>query len=726
MSKMTDDDLLSFLSAEASSAFQYNSGQLASERERALKEYLRLPYGNEEDGHSSVVSSDVFDAVEGMLPDLVEIFASTDEAVRFEPVSAEDEEGANQASDACNYVFYKQNNGFLLLYTAAKDALMLKTGGVKWYWEEKRTPIFTTYKDVDEMSLALFLTTHPTAEVIEKEEISNELDETYDENMPEPPVGIRFNVKIKEVKEKGKVRIVSIPPDEFRVSKRHNSILLDESPYVAHVAKRTLSDIRQMGFEDVTLDDVKMAQDDGQRAVDADLRDTLYDGQLAWRQYNDTNLDLDPASFEGWLREEYVLVDYDGDGIAERRRIMRLGDKILSNEECSHVQMAAWTPYLLTHRFAGISVADLVSEFQRANTDIWRQTLDGLYNATNQETVVQTDMQGNPLANIDDLLNRKAGGIIREKTPGAVRPYVENFRLPDILPVVELMASAKENRTGYTRYSQGLDAQSLNKTAHGLQQIMNASQKRMKLMARIMAEALVAPMFKGIFKTLTDYCMDTLSFRMNNKFVQYDPQEWSDGYDMSINVGIGAGDKMQQMQMLGSIEAAQGNMMAAGLGMLVNPKNLYNLQKRKVELSGFKDATEFFTDPETAQPPQPPQPPPPDPKLQIEGAKLQQDAQKFQATQMQDGRQFMMEKQFEAAEAAKQRQHEANLKAMELQAQAIIARPPEPVEQGETQENQALMAMAQSVQMLAQAILSPKQIIKDEQGRPVGVAPVLQ
>jgi len=725
MTKMTDDDLLGFLEAEASSAFQYNSGELAAQRERSLKEYLRLPYGNEEDGRSQVIASDVFDAVEGMLPDLVEVFASTDEAVRFEPVSAEDEDGAQQASDACNYVFYKQNNGFLLLYTAAKDALMLKTGGVKWYWEEKRTPVFTTYRDVDEMSLALYLSTHPTAEVIEKEELEDETAEPYDEGMPEQPIGKRFTVKIKEIQEKGKVRVVSVPPDEFRVSKRHNSILLDESPYVAHVSRKTFSDIKQMGFEDVTIDDVKAATDDGQTSVDADLRDTLYDGQLSWRSNQDLGMDIDPAAVEGWIREEYVLVDYDGDGIAERRRIIRLGDKILQNEECSHVQMAAWTPYLLTHRFAGISVADLVSEFQRANTDIWRQTLDGLYNANNQETVVLTDQQGNPLANIDDLLNRRPGGLLREKAAGAIRPYVEALRLPDILPVLEMQASAKENRTGYTRYSQGLDADSLNKTAHGLQQIMNASQKRMKLMARIMAEALVAPMFKGIFKTLTDYCMEKLAFRMNNKFVQYDPQEWSDGYDMSINVGIGAGDKMQQMQMLGSIEAAQGNMMAAGLGMLVNPKNLYNLQKRKVELSGFKDASEFFTDPETVPPP-PPQQPQPDPKVQIEGAKLQQSAQQFQVETRTDQQKFMLEKQFEAQQAERTRQHEKELKAMELRAQQILTQPQLPAEQGETQENQALMAMAQSVQMLAQAMLSPKQIIKDEQGRPIGVAPVIQ
>lgn len=720
--KMSDDDLLSFLATESTSAYQYNSGQLAAERERSLRDYMRMPYGNEQEGSSQVVASDVFDAVEGILPDLVEVFISTDEAVRFDPVGPEDEEGATQATDACNYVFYKQNNGFMLLYTAAKDALMMKTGGVKWFWDERRTPNFTTYKAVDEMSLALFLTTNPKAEVVEKEEV--EPEQNPDPNVL-PPQGKVFTVKIKTVETKGRVRVVAIPPDELRISKRHNSILLDDCPYVAHVSRKTLSELKQMGFDSVTADDVRAARDDGELAQDAELRQTINDGQLAWQSNRNDN-EIDESAIEGWCREEYVLVDYDGDGIAERRRVIRLGDKILDNKECSHVQIAAWTPYILTHRFDGISVSDLVSDFQRIATDIWRQSLDNLYLANNQETVVLTDSQGNPQANIDDLLNRRPGGVIREKVAGAVRPFVERWQGIEAVPMIEMLASAKENRTGYTRYSAGLDANSLNKTATGISIITNNTQKRMKLMARIMAEALVAPMFRGIFKTLTDYCMDKVSFRLSGKFVQYDPQEWRDGYDMSINVGIGAGDKIQQQTMLQGIEMAQmAAVQGGGMGTLITPRNLYNLQKRKVELAGFKDAAEFWTEPPEQMPP--PQPPPPDPKVQIEGAKLQQDGQKFQAQQSADAQKFTAEKQFEAWQAELQRQHEAQMEQMRLGFQAQSKQLENaPAEAKEQEENQTMQMVAQSLQMLAQAMLAPKQIIKDEQGRPVGVAPVIQ
>lgn len=683
MAKMNDADLLRFLEEEADQAYHYLEGEVASDRVRATKEYLREPYGTEEEGRSSVVASDVFDAVEGMLPDLVEVFVSSDKAVVFDPVGAEDVEGAEQATNACNYVFYKQNNGFMVLYTAAKDALLLKTGGVKWYWETKRTPSFTTYKAVDEMQLAVFLASNPNAEVVGKEEVEptpEELEQWQEMNadaiaagalLPEMPK--RYTVKIKTVEEKGRVRIVNIPSNELHVSRRHNSILLDECPYVAHVTEKTLSDVREMGF-DVSVDDIKAAQDEGSAQ---DALDDVTGSKWGWRRDDNT---LDESMIRGWLREEYVLVDYDGDGIAERRKIVRLGDLILENVEFSHVPIAAWTPYILTHRFDGLSVADLVSDFQRISTEILRQSLDNLYLANNQETVVLTDAQGNPMANIDDLLNRRPGGIMRERVQGAIRPYNERWQGIEAMPMVEMLQSAKENRTGYTRYSQGLDGNSLNKTATGIQTIMNASQKRMKLMARIMAEALVAPMFRGVFKTLTDYCMDKLSFRLNGKFVQYDPQEWRDGYDMSINVGIGTGDTIQQSGFLQQMAQAQAAVAQSPLfGTLVTAKNIYNLQARLAENAGFKNPGEFWTDPDTVQPKEP-QSPPPDPSVEIEKAKLQNDihktqanmqmdAQKSQAEMMLEREKFEAELAFKAAEAEKDRQLQRELEAMRLQAQ---------------------------------------------------------
>lgn len=637
MARMSESDLLAFLEAEQAEAFTYNDGDISRARNQAMRDYLRFPYGTEQDGRSQVVTSDVFDTVEGILPDLVEVFVSTDKAVVFDPVGPEDEEGAKQATDACNHVFYKQNNGFLTLYTSAKDALMLRTGGVKWWWDVRRTPKFETFSG-DEMQIAAHLTANPKAEVIGQEELEPEQEAVaqYQQAaqqamqmgaLPEqiPPMPVRYKVRLKTIESKGQVRICAIPAYELEVSARHNSILLDECPYVAHKSLKTLSDIQQMGFK-VTEDDVKAAREES-TTQDREFYETVRGADAV-----ESN-DLDPAMVRGWMREEYVLCDFDGDGVAERRKVIRLGTKILENEEFSHVPIAAWTPYILTHKFDGLSVQDLTSDLQRITTEILRAQLDNLALANNQETVILTGADGSPKANLDDLLNRRPGGVLREHVPNAIRPYVERWQGIEAMPMLEMVGSIKEKRTGYSPVVAGLDANALNKTATEVAKQSNERQKRMKLMARIMAECLVKPMFRGIFKTLTDYCMEKLSFRLNNSFVQYDPQEWRDGYDMSINVGIGTGDVQAQTQALMMIAQAQAAVaQSPAAALLLDAEKVYNVQARLAELAGFKNPGEFWNKPpknpdgSVVQPPQ--QPPI---ELLLKDKELSADAQKFQA-----------------------------------------------------------------------------------------------
>lgn len=652
--KMDDSELLAFLEEESRQSRDFSQGDIAADRNRAQRAYMRESYGNEQEGRSAVVASDVFDAVEGMLPDLIEVFTSSEKAVVFEPVGPEDEESAEQVTNACNYVFYKQNNGFLLLYTALKDALLLKTGGVKWYWEEKQTPTFATYRGVDDLQIADYLAANPDAKIISREDVEPSQEDQAMAQAAGIELPPRYNVKVKTVQKKGIVRIVALPPEELRVSGHHDSILLDDCSYVAHVTEKTLSDILAMGYK-VTAGDVSAAQND-----DAGWDDYREQG------YEQDDNTADASQARGWLRDEYVLVDFDGDGIAERRRIVRLGPLILENVEVSHVPIAAWTPYILTHSFNGLSVADLVEDFQRIHTTIMRQQIDNLYLANNQETVVLTDSQGNPLANIDDLLNRRPGGIIRTKQAGAVMPYQERWQGIEAMPMLEQLSGDKENRTGWTRYSQGLDGDSLNKTATGAQMIMNASQKRMKLMARIAAECMVAPMFKGIFKTLSDHSMESISYRLNGKFVSYDPQEWRDQYDMTINVGIGTGDVQQQSQFLLQIAQAQAAVAQSPYAkQLLAPKQVYNVQARLAENAGFKNPSEFWVDPDTVPPDN--GPPPPDPKVELEKAKLQDGQQKAAAEMAQKQRLAEQELAFKAQQAELDRVHE--LRMAELKAQ---------------------------------------------------------
>lgn len=614
-----NEELLAALEAEEEAAKNYQHGELFRQREMAVQEYNREPYGNEEEGLSTYISSDVMDAVEGMIPDILDVFAASDKAVQFDPTQPEDVEGAEQATDACNYIFYKKNDGFLILYTAIKDALLLKTGAIKWGWTEESTPIFNTWANLTEDQITQFTLTNPDDEIIEQ--IEEDPQPVVDpitgmvsmDEVGEPVLMPLYTIKTKRIEKKGRVYVTNIPPEELIVSESHSSPLLQGCPYVAHEYRATLSDMVEMGL-DVTLEDIKAANDE---YGEIDIHDNRYESSYRW----DSAGRDDEAMQEGLLKEEYILYDLDGDGVAEQLKVYRLGKKICSAEPVSHVQIAGWSPYIKTHKFHGLSVYDLVKDIQRLKTEIYRQMLDGLKLTNNPTKTVLTDSNGAPQANIDDLLSTQPGQIYREFKPNAIRENVTTWTGPQAIPMLELLDQSKENRTGYTRYSQGLDSDALNQTARGVSLIMNASQKRLKLIARVMAECLLVPMFKGILKTSIDYNMEEISYQLNGKFVNINPQEWRDGYDMTINVGLGTGDKEQNMLAFQQIAMLQEKLKAAGKHNIVTDQNIYHLLTKITENAGFKDVQSFFTEPKDGALP---------PEIQMQMQQMQKAMQELQ------------------------------------------------------------------------------------------------
>jgi hypothetical protein len=633
--KLDDDAILSHLQAEEEDAAGYVWGALSAERVRAMREYHREPYGNEEEGWSAIVTSEVQDAVEWILPDLLDVFVSTDKAVVFEPSRQSDVAGADQATDACNHVFYKQNNGFLVLYTAIKDALLVKSSAVMWRKETKRTKSVIPLTNATAEQLAMTLEQHEDAEiesanVVDQPMVDQAGQPIIDPMTGQPAMQQLINARVSHIEERTTIRIEAFPPENLLVKRSWGSPLLDECPYVARTMEVSLSDLKEMGF-DVTAeeltgsDEPAAADEESYRAERAGRNGDAFIDDGRGKDVDDDSLKT------GILRIEFVLLDVDGDGIAERRCIYRLRNKILQNDECSHVQIATASPVLIQHRWDGLSLADLMSDLQRLNTELTRQMLNSAYLSNNPRKKVLTDAQGTPLANIDDLLDSRPGGILRHSRPDAITDDITPFVGGQMLPLLEHVSQMGERRTGISKQSQGLDANAINdRTATAARLANTAGQKRIKLMARIFAEILLKPIFRGTLKLLTDGEMEKLAFKLRDTFVEYDPNEWRDSYDMSINVGLGTGDRDMQSMFLQQISAAQAALSQSPFGpLLITPKTIYNAQAKLVENAGFKNIGDFFRDPGDQQVP-PPQPPP-DPKLQIAQMQLQAEAQRFQA-----------------------------------------------------------------------------------------------
>jgi len=614
--RLDDDDLLELLNRKEEEAGHYVWGELASKRDTSLREYYRMPYGNEQDGWSSVVTSDVSDTVEWILPALLKTFTSTDKAVSFEPTTAADVAGAEQATDACNYVFYKQNNGFLVLYTALKDALTIKNCAVMWRKETKDVVSSVPFKGATEEMLAMLLQEKGTE--IQEAEASQVADEF---GMPV----LIYNGRLKKTESKTIIKVEAFNPDDLLIERDWTSPLLADCPYVARMMEVTLTDLKNMGF-DVDADDLRSSEITGTK------RD---EKQLAEMAESDSD---DDSMAEGWLRIEYVLADVDGDGIAERLCIYRLKDKILKKEVVSHVPVATFSPVLNTHQWDGQSLAEIVSDIQKLHTELIRQSLDNLKLTNNPRKNVLTDANGSPLANLDDLLDSRIGGIVRVRANDAVTDNIVPFTGGHTLPMLEYVKGMREDRTGVSRTSMGLNPDSLNNTATGRQLDQSAAMQRVELIARICAEILIKPIFQGILKLLTDGGMEKLAFRLRDEFVEYDPNEWRDSYDMTINVGLGTGDVQQKNQQLMMIAALQEKGMAVGLA---TPKHLYHTGAKLIENAGFKDIQNFIQDP-SKEPPKPQQPPI---EVQVAQIKIQADGQKHQAEMQADVQKFQAETQ---------------------------------------------------------------------------------
>ncbi len=734
---MRDDEILAILDQEISQARDTQWGRIAEDRAKSLDYYLGEPFGNEVAGRSQYISSDVSDIIDGILPALLKIFTASDDAVEFQPQSEEDVEGAEQATDAANYVFYRQNNGFLILHDWFKDALLQKNGIVKYWWDDRKDTKYESYQGLNEDQLQMLVQT-PDTEVT-----------AYTLR----PDGLA-DVSVTISDDQSRIVIEGVPPEEFLVSREARSLDLNKARFVGHRVRFTRSDLREMGFADV--DDLFDEDSD-----DYGMQTRARDGENISISDGDNT---DEAMETVWGTECYILID-SGNGIAERRKMLKCGNRLLSNEQFDHVPFASLTPIPMPHRFNGRSVADLVMEIQRMKSAWIRQINDNLYLSNNpRHTVIEGQ------ANLDDLLTSRPGGIVRIKSPGAVTALVTPFVAGGAMDMVEYLDTRLENRTGVTRYNQGLDANSLNKTATGITQIMNASQQRIELIARIFAETGVKALFKGILHLLTKYQSQPMIARLRNKFVALDPRGWNNQMDMTINVGLGTGNKDQQLIHLQTVMQIQREMLMGGLNTIVTPENLYKTASKIVENAGWKSADDFFTDPvpkgEDGEP-LPPGPEQPDPAAQAAEAAMQAEQQKMQAQLEADQQKVQVANEIEqqrmgqdmekAAATTKlgieklrqekeleiyRLQQEEKLKvyeidkhctnAMQLKQMDAASKAGEQVdENGKRQpsaETQALLDMvtqlSQAVQLMAATAAAPKMIVRGPDGRAEGIKPI--
>ncbi len=574
-------EIIAQIEAQENIAYGVNDSALSNDRAEAIDYYLGQPFGNEEEGRSQVVSYDVQDTIESALPQLLKVFVAGDKVVQFDPKGPEDQEAADQETDYVNHVVMEKNEGFKVFYVWFKDALLSKNGYVKVYANEEEEEEEYEYKGLSDAQLQMLASDEKT-EVLEHTaypDPSINMDALYQQAMMNgvDPATIMqpmlHDVKLKVTENNTEIEIKNVAPENMMISVEVSGPNLQEAKFVQHREVMQLADIAETF--DKPLDYIK--------SVMSDLRDTFEEESNA-RDIYDEEYDRAIESQEALVKDTYIKLD------GERYRVVVLGNTVLYKEKCEYVPFACITPMIMPHRHIGRSYADLTMDIQLIKSTLIRGQLDNMYLANNGRYAISDRV------NLDDMLTSRPGGIVRvDGDPGSGIMPLSHPPLPaSSFGMVEYMDSMKEKRTGITAYNQGLDANSLNKTASGVAQIMSAAQQRVELVARTFAETGVKELFKLVHHLVRTTLTKPDIIRLRNKWVEVDPREWKARKDLSISVGLGAGNKDQQLMHLTSILGMQKEAIQIGL---TSPEKIYNALAKLTQNAGFKNPEEFWTNP---------------------------------------------------------------------------------------------------------------------------------
>lgn len=525
---------------------------------------------------SSLVSTDVTDTIEWALPSLIKVFTGGDEVVTVQGSSEEDDRNAEIMQQLLVYQLQRQNRFFPILYNWMKDALITGMGIIKCYWDRKED-----YQLLEQsMNMRAF------------QELTQQNVEIQSVEGPDM-FGIVRVQYLSPYYVKNAPVIENILVSELLYSSDAKS--LDEANFVAHKKKVTMSYLREREQQGIYANVDQITPKPKTGIMDDDQVE-----QVIGDNYQGTSQEADDARAEVTLYECYTKLDWNNDGVLEDMIITIVDDVILRVEPnyMGRHPFFAISPTKDPHRiWVKRSYAELIGELQDLKVALTRQIVQNIALTNDPKMILAEDA-----INIDDYVKGRA--VIRKKANHPMQDVAMAMPVNQLSPYtyqfLEYIESQKENRTGITRYNQGLDANTLNKTATGISQIMGASTQRLELIARMFAETGVYELFRFMIGLNQKFIDQNTVIRLTNKELAISPDDLQGNFDLIVNAGISIASKESTQLMLQSMLTALMQVRAAGIP-IVTPDNVYNLFKKWIEAAGFKNYADYITDPAVVQ-----------------------------------------------------------------------------------------------------------------------------
>lgn len=595
--------------------------ELSVDRIKAMEYYDGVMKDTPADANrSKVVSRDVRSAIKKVLPSVIRTILGNDKVVEYQPVNEGDEAAAEQATDYVNFVVFPESDGYDAVQDAAHDALKLRNGIIRWWYDKKRKVQVSKHTGLDEQALVQ-LVADDDVEVLEQEQYEEQID------TPQGPQPVTlYNVKIRRVSEYGCTKLAAVPLEEFLI--HPDAISIDDSPITGMKTRLRRSDLVEMGYDREKVDSFPASDIEEEEEEFTRRRDAF-----------DENDSIVKALQEVDYYELYVKIDADDDGVAELRRMCFAGGlaevNLLDDEEWDEVPFADLIVERRPHQREGNSVTDDMAEIQRVKTVLMRQTLDNLYWQNNQQPIVQEGTIANPEA----VLNPKFGQPIRVNQGIDVRGAIGYNTVPFVAEqsfgMLSYLDQEATDRTGISDASSGMAPDRLqNMTAKASAMIEAAGVGQTELMVRTFAQGLKR-VFQGLLRLVIKHQDKPRTVRLRNQWVTFDPRQWNAEMDVTVNTGLGAGTRERDMMMMQVVGAQQEKLLAA-YGPVNNPyvsaENIWNSVSRGVEAAGLRTPDLYFTKPtpEQIEQLQKAQAEKPDPEMEKVKIKAQADQQKAQ------------------------------------------------------------------------------------------------
>jgi len=596
--KVTDEQLINLVESGVQNSVGdwLNSSDLAYERIRSTYEYAGVPVGHlAPQGVSSIVDTSTTETVEAFSAILSDLFLNNQRLARFVPYN--DTPGAyKHAKDASllvNYCLFKQNNGWEVLESWMKCALLWKNGILRWDYVEDYEYIFEEYEKITQPKLDEILA-EDDVEIVGDLQFENDVSDEGDTEL------VYIDVRLRRKINKSKVKLELIPPESFRISREASNI--ETAEFVGLQATYTRSEIRKMWpemSESLSEDDWNALGSESWNGTSRYSEDIaarkLVTGQEYWQ--GSASIDLTPleANREVTVTECWIRVDRDGDGIAELKRFIIAGTHILLEEDVDMVPLASLSPINIPFEFYGLSIADFTRSSTLASTAILRGFVENTYLTNYSPKLADPNV-----VDFSALQNMKPKQIIptNGNPAGAVSAMVPEAMSTGTVPLLEHLQMIKEQATGMSKAAQGLNDTLYvsGNSEQKLAAVQSASQKRIQQIARRFAETGFKRLCLGVYHTMRTCMNEKVTCKIAHSFSDINPSELPRNLECEIFVDIGENSNLNKIQKLKSLgQEILPALKAQGVGMIVRPEAPASLATQLVEAMGL-DSNDFFVD----------------------------------------------------------------------------------------------------------------------------------